>query len=178
VRTVVLGPRPAELEAFIERRRRLGQDLYDEVWEGEYHVVPGPSFSHWRVQAQLTAVLERLAGAKGLVVSGPFNVGGPDDYRIPDIGVHRPGADGVWLDSAALVVEVVEVVSPDDESYAKFDFYAAHHIDEVLIADPATRDLRVWQLRDDRYDETDRSDVLGMTVGALTDQIDWPGGPD
>jgi hypothetical protein len=46
VRTVVLGPRPPELEAVLERRRALGQDLYDEVWAGEYHMAPAPSHRH------------------------------------------------------------------------------------------------------------------------------------
>jgi hypothetical protein len=38
VRTVVLGPRRPELEALLERRRALGQDLFDEVWAGDYHM--------------------------------------------------------------------------------------------------------------------------------------------
>jgi Uma2 family endonuclease len=174
VRTVVLGPRPAELEALIERRRRLGQDLYDEVWEGEYHVVPGPSFSHADLQAELIAILRPLARARGLRVTGAFNVGEPDDFRVPDIGVHRSRAGGVWLPSAALVVEVV---SPDDESYAKFGFYARHRVDEIVIADPATRALRIWSRRGDQYDETDRSEVLDVTREALHHRIDWPDPP-
>ncbi len=40
MRTVVLGPRPPELQALVERRRALGQDLHDEVWHGDYHVAP------------------------------------------------------------------------------------------------------------------------------------------
>lgn len=39
-KTVVLGPRPQELVALIERRQALGLDTYDEVWEGTYHVAP------------------------------------------------------------------------------------------------------------------------------------------
>lgn len=41
MRSVVLGERPPELEEFLERRRALGQDGYDEVWEGEHHAAPG-----------------------------------------------------------------------------------------------------------------------------------------
>jgi hypothetical protein len=41
VRTVVLGERPKALEEFIARRQALGQDFFDEIWAGEYHVVPG-----------------------------------------------------------------------------------------------------------------------------------------
>ena len=34
--TLVRDPQPAEFEALLERRRQLGQDLLDEVWEGVY----------------------------------------------------------------------------------------------------------------------------------------------
>ena len=40
VRTVVLGPPPAEISALIARRHALGLDTHDEVWEGEYHMAP------------------------------------------------------------------------------------------------------------------------------------------
>jgi hypothetical protein len=36
VRTVVLGPRPPEIEALIEGRRRLRQDGHDEIWQGDH----------------------------------------------------------------------------------------------------------------------------------------------
>jgi hypothetical protein len=36
MRTVVLGPRPPELDALIARRRSLGLDTHDEVWKGEH----------------------------------------------------------------------------------------------------------------------------------------------
>ena len=32
--TLVNDPPPAEFEALLERRRGLGQDLFDEVWDG------------------------------------------------------------------------------------------------------------------------------------------------
>ena len=44
---------------------------------------------------------------------------------------------------------VVEVVSPDDETYEKSGFYAAHGVDELIVADPAGRSLSedCWMLR-------------------------------
>src|SRR4051794_826348 len=39
MRTVLVGSPPAEVEAWLERRRQLGLDRFDEVWEGESHVV-------------------------------------------------------------------------------------------------------------------------------------------
>jgi hypothetical protein len=41
MRMVVLGERPRVLEEFIASRQALEQDVFDEVWDGEYHVVPG-----------------------------------------------------------------------------------------------------------------------------------------
>jgi len=79
VKTVVLGPRPAEPEALIARRRRLGQDLYDEVWEGSYHVVPAPHRAHGFVENELAIPLAPAATAVGLVGTGPFNLGEPED---------------------------------------------------------------------------------------------------
>ncbi len=53
-------------------------------------------------------------GQRGLVPTGPFNLGAPDDYRVPDQGYHRTFPDDVLVTT---VTVVVEVVSPDDETY-------------------------------------------------------------
>jgi Uma2 family endonuclease len=45
---------------------------------------------------------------------------------------------------------VVEIVSPDDESWAKLDFCAAHDVDDLLIVDPQKREVHWLGLRSDR----------------------------
>jgi Uma2 family endonuclease len=70
---------------------------------------------------------------------------------------------------------VVEVVSPDDESWLKFDHYAAHGVDEVLIADPWDRTLHLFALVDGRYEGADRSGLLDVAVTELHGAIAWPG---
>ena len=60
--------------------------------------------------------------------------------------------NGSGLPTAAMVVEVV---SPHDESWLKFDHYAAHGVDEVLIADPADRSLHLFVLVDAEYQPAD-----------------------
>lgn len=172
MKTVVLGERPAELEALLARRRALGQDLFDEVWEGVYHMAPAAHPWHGYVENQLGVLLDPLARAAGLVGTGPFNLGEPDDYRVPDRGYHRGVPSTVWVPNAVLVVEVV---SPDDETWEKFDFYARLGVEEIAVADPMAGVLRWFALAGDRYDETDRSGVLGITVEDLSTQIDWPG---
>lgn len=170
MRTVVLGPRPPELEAVLERRRALGQDLYDEVWAGEYHMSPAPSAAHALLDDELASLLRPFARRANLVGSGAFNLGRPDDYRVPDRGLHRERPTGVWVPTAAMVVEIL---SPDDETFEKFAFYAAHRVDEVLVVDPVTRRVRCWRLAGEEYVEAGASELLGVTVVDLTGGIDW-----
>ena len=99
--TLVNDPPPAEFEELLERRRRLGQDLFDEGCDGVLHVNPAPL---------------------------------------------RPAPDDVYLPTAALVVEIVSPgwTRPASSSARagaaswarrKLDFYATHHVDELLIVD-------------------------------------------
>jgi hypothetical protein len=170
--TLVLGTPPPELEALRERRRRAGADRFDEVWEGVHHMVPGPSFEHARIESQLHLLLSGPAHAAGLVMSGQFNLGhGEDDFRVPDAGLHRPGAGGTWQASAALVVEIV---SPGDESWQKLSFYAQHGVDEVLIVDPVERTATWLALRDGDYRPVLHSDLLELGTADLVARIDWP----
>jgi Uma2 family endonuclease len=171
VRTVVLGERPRVLDEFIARRKALGQDVFDEVWDGEYHVAPGPSAEHGRVDDELSALLRPRARAAGLVRTGPFNLGTREDYRVPDGGLHRGSPRGVYLPTAAVVIEVV---SPDDETYLKIDFYASHGVEELVVADPQLRTVRIWQLIDGALVETGQSDLLGVSAAELTRAVVWP----
>jgi Uma2 family endonuclease len=172
MKTVVLGPPPAEVQALIERRRALGIDLFDEVWEGSYHVVPAPNAAHAYVDHLLVLLLDPYAKAAGLVGSGPFNLGEPDDFRVPDHGYHRGVPTGTWLPTAAVVVEIL---SPDDETYAKFPFYARHGVEEILVVDPSARRVTVWaRVSDERYEEVDASALLRVTATDLSGAISWP----
>ena len=49
MRTLVLDPSTAGLQALMERRRRSGLARLDEVWGGVLHMIPAPSFAHARV---------------------------------------------------------------------------------------------------------------------------------
>ena len=179
--TVVLGERPAELESWLTRRRALGQDRHDEMWKGDYHVVPGPSAEHAVVDSRLARLLWPRAERAGLHMTTAFNLGESDDYRVPDGGLHRAQPSGIFVPTAAMVVEVV---SPADETFAKLRFYAQHAVGEVLVADPALRTVRIWQLRpglasgsrepEPSYGETGRSDLLTISGSMLADELSWP----
>lgn len=166
-----VGERPPELEALLARRHALGQDRFDEVWEGEYHVAPMARPAHGYVVHQLALVLEPFAERARLVGTSAFNLGGADDFRVPDGGYHRQLPRELYVPSAAIVVEVL---SPDDETSAKFPFYAAHRVEEICKAEPERGLLRWWVLHGEGYEETDRSPLLGATVAELADWVDWP----
>lgn len=171
--TLVLGTPPPELQALLERRRQAGVDRLDEVWEGVLHMVPAPSLEHADISQQLAELLGPLARATGLrPTMSEFNLGESErNFRVPDGGLHRPGAAGVWHATAAMVVEII---SPDDESRQKLPFYAEHRVDEVLLVDPAERSVTWLALRDGAYEPVQRSELIELGPAELAAQLDWP----
>jgi len=173
VPTLICDPPPADFEALLERRRELGQDPPDEVWEGVYHVNPAPHSRHARIAQQLAVILDGLAREAGLVPTlSIFNLGEPDDYRVPDGGLFVVGPDAVYLPTAALVVEIV---SPADKTWDKLGFYAAHAVNELLIVDPQERRVDWLALgADGGYEPVQHSALVAFGPGELAERIDWP----
>jgi Uma2 family endonuclease len=171
--TFVRDPEPVELLQLRERRERLDLDRYDEVWVGVLHMNPPPTTEHQYLAQQLAELLTPLARRSGLFpLIQVFGVGeGRDDYRVPDGGLFRSRPHGVWQPTAALVIEVL---SPDDETWAKFEFYAAHEIDELLIVDPKERGVQWFALREGEYKPVERSGLIDLGPSGLAEQIDWP----
>jgi Uma2 family endonuclease len=171
MKTVVVGPRPPELDAVIARRQALQLDRFDEVWKGDYHMAPAPHPWHGYVVLELAGALRNLALARRLLATDAFNLGQLDDYRVPDLGLHRQLPNTPFVATAALIVEVV---SPGDESYDKFDFYADHDVDEVLIAEPTTGNLWLFVLEDREYHPAERSAVLDIDIAHIAAVVRWP----
>ena len=166
----MLGPRPPELEALLERRKALGQDRYDEVWAGDYHMVPVPHAVHGYVVHQVGVLLYPLAQRAGLTSTSAFNLGRADDYRVPDGGLHRGVPSALFVPTAAVVIEVV---APDDETWEKIDFYNACSVGELLIADPAQRSVTLLRREDGQYAEREASALLGVSSAELAAGIEW-----
>ena len=171
MRTLVLDPPPGEFEQLLERRRRTGADRRDEVWEGVLHMAPAPHSRHSRLQWQLALLLDGPARAAGLEPTSEFNLGEPDDYRIPDGGLHRPTPDGLYLPTAALVIEIL---SPGDETWEKLPFYAAHRVEELLIIDPDKHKVQWLAPAGGEYRPIERSLLIELGPGELAERIDWP----
>ncbi len=137
-------------ERLLHERRAQGLDVFDEVWEGVLHMVPPPSNSHQRLEANLLVALHPLVQSRGLEITtdtGVYDQRSPGaDYRVPDLVVTRPehrtarGVEG----GAEMVVEIL---SPHDETYDKFAFYAAQQVQRVLVLDPTTCVAELYVLR-------------------------------
>jgi Uma2 family endonuclease len=126
-------------ESLLAERRKLGHDRFDEMWEGELHMVPPPSYGHQRIAAWLAAMwwpLAQSAGSQVTLETGLFDPAVADfsSYRQPDVVVARSqhtserGVEG----QAELVVEIR---SPDDETYQKLPFYEHVGVREMLVVE-------------------------------------------
>jgi Putative restriction endonuclease len=171
MRTLVLDPPPPQLQALVEERRRTGADHHDEVWEGVYHMIPSAGIAHSLVVAQLVILLDAPARARGLRVGTEFNLGVEDDFRVPDLGVHRGPLSGTWIPTVAIAAEIL---SPGDETWEKLPFYARHQVDELLVVDPRGRSVTWLVLQGGEYRPSARSEILDLAADALADRIDWP----
>lgn len=159
------------VDARLADRRQKGLDLRDEVWEGVYHVAPYEHARNGRLEMRLARYLQPHADAAGLDAGGSFHLGGPTDFRVPDLGYHRTSESQLHMPSAAIVVEIL---SQGDETYAKLDFYAAHDVDEVWILDPVAHWVEIRVLLGGSYAHTDESRLLGLTATQVAVDLTWP----
>lgn len=149
VRAVMLDV-PSRLLA---ERRRLGLDLFDEMWEGELHMGPPPSEEHQRIGGRLHAALLGAADTAGLHVryeTGVFDPANPADesYRTPDLVVFDEAARSTrGVEGRALLV--VEIRSPGDETFDKLPFYERMGVAEMLVIDRDSKAVRRWLRTDD-----------------------------
>lgn len=110
-----------------------------------------------------------------------FNVGQQGDFRVPDGGwvpedtnLMQPldEAGRAYLPTATVLLEVL---SPKDESYEKFGFYAARGISEVLVAHPTERSVQCWHLHAETAPvEQPFSPALDVHMETLGGMIRWP----
>ena len=151
------------------------------MWEGELHMVPPPSDRHQEVSGRLYRILAEVAERKGLMArfeGGLFRPGTDTDYRVPDQTYARPeyrstrGVEG----AASLVVEIL---SPNDETYGKLDWYASVAVGEVLVIDPETRHVELFANREGRMEPVEPVvECLGVRAETVdgTLRLTWDGG--
>ncbi|CAN5198600.1 hypothetical protein BH24ACT1_BH24ACT1_07550 [soil metagenome] len=178
-----LGVRAVLVEApetMLDERRRLGLDVFDEMWAGVLHMVPPPGGPHQRLATCFTRAVGPAADRQGLLISAETGLyAAADDYRVPDLAVYRhEHASDRGIDGTAQLV--LEIRSPQDESYDKLDWYAARGVREVFIIHPDTRAIERYALRGGAYrlaepndSEMLASDVLGVRLAT----VESPDGP-
>lgn len=171
--TVVISGEHAQVQELIQQRRDLGQDGHDEVWEGVYHVAPHAHAHHGIIQFEIAVILSPLVKRRGLVPSSEFNLGdGKSSYRVPDFGVHETAPDLLYVPTALMVGEILSL---DDETYDKFDYYAEHGVTEIVVVDPAEKAIMAYGLQSDgSYAPADRIACADITCTDLQSQISWP----
>jgi Uma2 family endonuclease len=126
------------------------------VWDGVLHMTPAPSLEHQRVVGRL---IEFLAPPLRATNRGQLffqiNVFRTDkDYRIPDLTYvaasrsHVLKADGVRGEGPDAVIEIR---SPDDETYEKFAFFASLGVREIIVIDRDTKRVELFRLAGVQY---------------------------
>jgi Uma2 family endonuclease len=166
----------------LERRRRTGKDVRDEMWQGVLHMAPAPTLEHQRIQDRLLLFLVPLLESRraGILVSGinVFNEkAAEDDYRIPDLTYVAAGRENLLAPDGVRgggPDAVLEIRSPGDETYEKSPFFSRLGVREVVVVDRDTKKPEVFRLAGPEYLAVapDRegwvtSECLGVRMRAL-----------
>lgn len=144
----------------IARRRRLGQDKFDEVWNGVYVMSPLANDEHQDLSGSLYALFRESIQEAGLGIARPgVNVSDRrqewrQNFRCPDAAVFLNGTAAIncdthWFGGPDLAVEVVSL---RDRTRKKLAFYAKVRTRELLIVDRYPWCLSLFRLADDDLD--------------------------
>jgi Uma2 family endonuclease len=151
--------RDQNLEKRLQTERAAsGADRYDEVWEGTYMIAPAPDNEHQFLVGMFTRILYEAVVDKrlGIVLPGT-NVsdrveGWGRNYRVPDIAVFLNETAAVnystfWFGGPDFAIEIL---SQDDQTREKLEFYSKVRTRELLIVDRDPWRLEFYRLRDER----------------------------
>ncbi len=145
-------------EGALRERRARGLDHHDEMWEGDLHMVPAPVWDHQDIVDNLGDFLRDHGRRQGLgVVRSGVSVHDPRDpdnsCRIPDLSYVAAGHASVIRKRGIVgpADAVIEVRSPDDETYEKFPFYARLRVPEIVVVHRDSRKPEVYRLAGKQY---------------------------
>ncbi len=153
--TTVINDRETE-RRMIARRRRLGHDKFDEVWNGVYVMSPVANDEHQDVVCVLSTLLCLVIQWPGLGVVRPgANVSDrhqrwEKNFRCPDIAVFLNDTAAIncsthWLGGPDFAVEVA---SRGERVARKLRFYAKVQTRELLIVERYPWCLKLYRLED------------------------------
>ena len=175
---------PGVEERLIAERRASGADRKDEVWDGVYIIMPDPNVEHQRLVMRLGVVFSEVVNppAGGEVFPG-LNLSDraedwKDNYRCPDVAVFLSGSTAHVFEAhiCGPADFLVEIVSPNDKTRDKFDFYGGLGVRELLVIDRQPWSLELYRLAGNELVPAGRSsvslsDVLASAVLPLSFQL-------
>jgi Uma2 family endonuclease len=147
---------PNTVKQILRQRQESGACRWDEVWDGEYIVMPEPDNLHQEIVTLLSTffLLALDMGRLGRVLAGTNVTDQEEDwthnYREPDVAVFLNGTAARnmrthWLGGPDFAVEVI---SPQDWSRKKRDFYAKVGTRELLYVDRDPWALELYRLQE------------------------------
>jgi Uma2 family endonuclease len=151
----------------IRKRKSQGLDRYDEVWDGVYVMPPMPNDEHQQLVSRTTSIMEDVIGWPGLGEVRPgVNVSDrvknwKKNYRIPDVAVFLNGGKAInytthWVGGPDWLAEIL---SDDDESRKKLEFYETVAVREILLIDRDPWSTELYQLQNDKLILAGKSDL-------------------
>ena len=156
-------------EDLIRERQRLGNDRYDEVWDGVYVMPAMPNNSHQILVHKLSHVFDIVVPEDDGVIQPGANVSDQDtgwatNFRIPDILVALVGGHAIdrgthWQGGPDFLVEIE---SPGDDTQEKIPFYAQIRVREVLVIQRDSRELTLLRLRGEELVEVEPTKLGGQ----------------
>ncbi|HEX6986206.1 MAG TPA: Uma2 family endonuclease [Planctomycetaceae bacterium] len=161
-------------EHLLAARRASGADRWDEMWDGVLHMNPPPNLDHQKFEHELEGWLDQNWGIpQGGAVYHNVGVARPGqwprDYRAPDLVLVGPDRldrlRETHVEGGPTVA--VEIRSPGDETYEKFEFYASVGTAEVWVIDRDTKRPEVYVLGGQGY-ESRPADAEGWVVSPAT----------
>jgi Uma2 family endonuclease len=137
-------------------RARSGGDRHDEVWEGIYMMTPLANLEHQEFVLALASILHEVLVEPRLGTAYPgANVsdcekGWEHNYRTPDVVavLNESKAKNCSTHFCGGPDFLIEIVSTDDHSREKLEFYGKIGVRELLIIDRDPWRLELYQLRD------------------------------
>lgn len=141
----------ADLKA---KRKHTGADRFDEVWEGTYMMAPLANNEHQELVLEFAIALKELCSTRpGIRIFPGVNISDQHldwehNYRCPDLAVFTPDTaaedhETHWVGGPDFAVEIV---SPNDRSRDKLDFYGKVGTRELLIVDRDPWQLELYRL--------------------------------
>ena len=79
-----------------------------------------------------------------------------------------------WKDRPALAIALEPPAGAAGETSAKLPFYAAHHVDEVVIVDPQAREVTWLGSAGGSYEPLAVSGLIDLGPDELAHRIAWP----